>query len=189
MTISSTVHELPGADALLVDRVRSGDGDALGALYDQHAPRLLRVAWRMLGERAEAEDVLHDLFVGLPEALRRYDDAGRLDAWLIRCVVRLVLMRLRQTRRRGEHVALDDRMPTGQVAPDVAVEVRELEVAIAALPMGLRTVFVLHRIEGFSHAEIARALGISEGNSRVRLVRALGQLQQRLHGAPSPTLD
>lgn len=117
MTISSTVQQLPGADALLVDRVRSGDGDALGALYDQHAPRLLRVAWRMLGERAEAEDVLHDLFVGLPEALRRYDDRDRLDAWLIRCVVRLALMRLRQTRRRGEHVALDDRMSSGQVAP------------------------------------------------------------------------
>jgi RNA polymerase sigma-70 factor (ECF subfamily) len=181
MTISSSLHQPRSANALLVDRIRSGDADALGLLYDQQAPRLLRVAWRLVGERAEAEDVLHDLFVGLPEALRRYTDEGRLDAWLVRCVVRLSLMRLRIERRRGEHVPLDALLPSGQVSPALRAEVRELEEAIAALPVGLRTVFLLRQVEGFSHEEIAETLGISEGNSRVRLTRALGHLQQRLH--------
>lgn len=176
----SLVHTTPTPDAAggdgLVARVRAGDSAALGALYDQHATRLLRVAWRLVGTREDAEDVLHDLFVGLPEALRQYEDRGRLESWLVQCTARVALMRLRAQRRRPERALEvgDDGIAASR--PDLAPEVREIEARIRRLPDALRAVFVLRQIEGLTHADIAAALGISEGNSRVRLARAFAAL-------------
>lgn len=163
-----TVHD----DDALLARIGAGDHGALGALYERWAPRLLRVAWRIVGARAEAEDVVHDVFVALPKVAVQYRPSGRAGAWLIQCATRAALMSLRSARRRREAP-----MPTVQLVAasgaDQRVDLLDLERRIAALPVGLRTVVVLHRIEGFSHAEIAETLGISEGNSRVRLTRAL----------------
>ncbi len=168
----------------LVDRIRLGDREALGELYAQVAPRLLRVAWRLVGSREDAEDVLHDLFVALPFALKRYQDRGRLESWLVQCTTRAALMRLRTMQRRRE-----DALPTADQfiaasRPDLGPEVAELEHRLAALPVGLRSVLLLRQLEGLSHAEIAEALGISEGNSRLRLARALEQL--RADPLPTP---
>src|SRR5215207_9643087 len=84
-------------DADLVARLRRSDDDALGALYGRFATPLLRLAWRLLGSRDEAEDVVQDVFVGLPLALRRYDERGAFAAWLKLVTVRTALMH----RRRG----------------------------------------------------------------------------------------
>lgn len=162
--------------AILLSRIRAGDRDALGELYAEWSPRLLRVAWRLVGNRADAEDVLHDLFVGLPTALQRYRDQGRLESWLVQCITRAALMRLRTVQRRREDaMPLVDRFVSAS-RPDLGPELLELEQHLAALPIALRTVLLLKQIEGLSHAEIAETLGISEGNSRVRLTRALEQL-------------
>lgn len=165
-------------DDVLLARVGAGDHGALGTLYERWAPRLLRVAWRIVGGRAEAEDVLHDVFVALPRAASQYHPHGRAGAWLVQCATRAALMSLRSVRRRREAPM----PPTELVAAlqaDRRIDLLDLERRLAALPVGLRTVVVLHRIEGFSHAEVAETLGISEGNSRVRLTRAL-----RLLAAP-----
>lgn len=173
--------------ALLVPAVRTGNPEALGALYDLTARRLHLVAQRALANEADAEDVVHDLFVGLPEALRHYRESGRVMSWLVTCTMRLALMRRRAGARRresaweeaAEHVA-------GAAAvdrPDLAPEVDEAYRRIAALPEALRDV-VLLRSEGLTHAEIAQALGISEGNSRIRLARALARLLPQSAGTP-----
>lgn len=173
---SRRVTDLPPP---LIDRVRAGDPHALGQLYDEFAPRLLRVARQLLGSREDAEDAVHDMFLGLPEALRRYEERGALQAWLTTRTVRVALMRLRSVKRRREDALID----TDHVAPrahgDLGVA-SELERAIAMLPDTLRAVFVLRQIEGFTHPEIATVLGISEGNSRVRHTRALEQLRARI---------
>lgn len=176
----SLVHTTPTSDAAsrdgLVARVRAGDQAALGELYDRHAARLLRVAWRLVGSREDAEDVLHDVFVGLPEALRHYEDRGRCESWLVQCTARVALMRLRRQRRRPERALEDGDDGIAASRPDLAPELRELEERIQRLPEPLRTVFVLRQVEGLSHTEIAALLGISEGNSRVRLARAFTAL-------------
>jgi RNA polymerase sigma-70 factor, ECF subfamily len=170
---------LNGHGARLVSGVRAGEPQALGALYDLTAERLRQVARRALTNDADAEDVVHDLFVGLPEALRHYRESGRLMSWLVTCTMRLALMRRRAGVRRRES-AFDDSWQNVSTAPaadrpDLAPEVDEAYRRIAALPDGLRDV-VLLRSEGLSHAEIAETLGISEGNSRIRLTRALERL-------------
>jgi RNA polymerase sigma factor (sigma-70 family) len=91
-----------------VVRARLGEAEALAALYHRHGQQLFGLAWWLTGSHADAEDVVQDLFVGLPEALRRYEERGRLEAWLRAVVVRLVLMRKRAERRRREVVLLPD---------------------------------------------------------------------------------
>lgn len=161
--------------AALVPLVRAGDADSLGTLYDLTASRLRRVALRVLANEADAEDVVHDLFVGLPEAMRHYVESGRLFPWLVGCTMRLALMRLRAgTRRREADWELARDSSTAD-RPDLAPEVQETFARISELPDSLREV-VLLRVEGLQHAEIASTLGISEGNSRIRLARALERL-------------
>jgi len=151
------------------------DLDTIAELYRRHARALLAVAYRLLLSRADAEDVVHDLFVGLPEALRRYQERGRMEGWLKRIVVRLALTRLRM--KRG--VALDE-CPEMAVLPADPVNRVAIQRALAELSPSLRAVLVLKEIDGFSHAEIASMLGISVGASEVRLHRALRRLRALL---------
>jgi RNA polymerase sigma-70 factor (ECF subfamily) len=150
----------------------------LEALYRQHADAIYTLAWRITGSREDAEDVLQDLFVGLPRALAGYRDQGRFESWLKRIAARLALMRLRAARRRSE-VSLRDEgslLPSREAQPGAAIE---LERAIQSLPEPLRVVFVLREVEGFSHLEIAELLGISISNSATRLSRAWTALRKR----------
>ena len=172
-------HRVTDQPTPLIALIRAGDPHALGALYDEFAPRMLRVAYQLLGSREDAEDAVHDMFLGLPEALRRYDERGALRAWLTTRMVRVALMRLRSMKRRRED-ALVDNGHTSRNEPGDLSDASELERAITMLPDALRAVFVLRQIEGFTHPEIATLLGISEGNSRVRHTRALEQLRARI---------
>src|SRR5262249_19356123 len=147
----------------------------IAELYRRHADALLAVAYRLLLSRADAEDVVHDLFVGLPEALGKYEERGRMESWLKRIVVRLALSRLRMKR----HVALDESTHCGVVPSDPVNRVA-IQRALTQLSPSLRAVLVLKEVEGFSHAEIASMLGISVAASEVRLHRALRRLRALL---------
>jgi len=160
-----------------VAAARAGDPAALAMLYRRFADMAMAVAYRLLLSRADAEDVVHDLFLGLPEALRKYDERGALAAWLKRVTVRLALSRLRSPSRR--EVALEEARAVAAAPADPAGRI-DLVDALAALPGSLRAVLVLKEIEGFSHAEIAGLLGISTGASEVRLHRALRALRGAL---------
>jgi RNA polymerase sigma-70 factor (ECF subfamily) len=137
------------------------------------------LAYRLVGAREDAEDVVHDVFVGLPEALRRYEERGSFAAWLKRVTARVALMRLRSGKRRRE-VALE--RAGGHAEPPAPLDGDGLQAAVNTLPDHLRAVLVLKEIEGYGHAEIAQLLGISEGASRVRLTRALKRLRNELEG-------
>ncbi|MDQ2891037.1 MAG: RNA polymerase sigma factor [Gemmatimonadota bacterium] len=164
----------------LVDRARAGESAAIGCLYDTYADALFRTAYRMTGSRSDAEDAVHDLFVGLPGALRRYVEHGQLGAWLNRVVVRLALARMRSDRR--QHAApLDEAYAVISTdVGDAGAELTELQQAVMALPDGLRAVLLLKQVEGYSHDEIGAMLRISTGASRVRLTRAIEMLRRSL---------
>ena len=168
--------------SVLVRQTRAGDPEALGALYDQFAERLYHTAARLCSSLADAQDVVHDVFVGLPEALHRYEERGHFEAWLRRLTVRTALMYRRRNSRRRED-ALGEAMhglPHIAATAHVSSEWGDIQRAIAALPDQLRDVLVLKELEGFSHDEIGRLLRISAGASRVRLNRALTALRAAL---------
>src|SRR5205085_8452218 len=119
-------------------------------------------AWatRLLGRDSDAKDVLHDVFLGLPDAMRHYEERGTLGAWLRRITARVALNRMRSEQRRREEV-LDELGATQRGSHPI--DAMALRDAIETLPGSLRAVFVLKEIEGFSHAEIADLLGITRG--------------------------
>jgi RNA polymerase sigma-70 factor (ECF subfamily) len=159
---------------------RAGDAAGLAGLYHRYATTIFRTAYRLCGSPADAEDIVHDVFVGLPEALRRYDERGSFDAWMRRVTVRVALMRARAERRRREDPLEVAVSSAAGPQTDATTEYAETLRAVAALPERQRTVFVLKQLEGFSHDEIGVLLGISAGASRVRLARALKTLRRSL---------
>ncbi len=160
--------------------LRAGDGVALAECYRQHAPALLALAYRLTANRQDAEDVVHDVFVGLPQALRHYEDRGQFSAWLKRIAARTALMQQRRSRGRRETPRGMDVIPTQNDADvDAQRECTKSRIvrALQQLSPALRTVFVLKMIEDRTHADVAEVLGISVGTSEVRLSRAVAQLR------------
>jgi RNA polymerase sigma factor (sigma-70 family) len=172
----------PASTATLIALARAGNAEGIAGLYRAHGSALLALAHSLTGSREDAEDVVHDVFLGLPEALRHYEERGSAEGWLKRVTARVALSRVR-SRRKGE-VELDS-------VEDVLASPSEshsamgtaLPRAIAALPPSLRQVFLLKEVDGYSHADIASFLGITVAASQVRLHRAIKLL--RSHLAPT----
>jgi RNA polymerase sigma-70 factor (ECF subfamily) len=162
----------------LASRIQQGSLDALEELYRATSADLLRLAVRLTRNPAEAADVVHDVFVGLPAALVSYQERGQLVPWLRRVTARTVLQRARSRRRHEER---DSRYAAERPGFITAADGKlTVDDALLRLPMSLRTVVVLKELEGMSHGEIARTLGISTTASRLRLWRGLEKLRQLL---------
>lgn len=162
-----------------IARARAGGSAALAELYAWYAPDLLRLLTRLLASRAQAEDIVHDLFVGLPEHLARYQERGTFRAWLRATGIGMARMAARRELRRTRVLssAATTAPSFGTHDPGVTLDV---ERAVGRLPEPLRQVFVLKQWEGYSHEEIALLLDISPGASRVRHSRALDTLRSFL---------
>jgi RNA polymerase sigma-70 factor (ECF subfamily) len=157
--------------------LQRGDARVLDACYRVHARRLYAIALRLTASPADAEDVVHDVFVRLPDALATYEERGQFAAWLTRLTVRTALLgRQRAVRRDQVHRQVD--VPTDEPSEGDPVAYARALAALATLPERLRVVFVLRVIEGFAHAEIAALLAITVNTSEVRLHRALHQLRR-----------
>lgn len=173
----------PGPDLReRLSRVEQGDRDALGELFASHGDLVFRAAWRLTGNRADAEDVTQEVFVRLPAALSGFAGASsQFPAWLRRVAVRQALMHLRHGRRRRE---VDVDGIASLLAPaEGVVERLTVEQALQRLSDEHRTVFLLKEVEGYDHAEIAELLGLTVANSEVRLHRARRQLRELLRGS------
>lgn len=179
----------PPPDPVLAAALRRGDAGALDAVYHAHAPALLRLAGQLTGSRADAEDVVHDVFVALPDLVRRYDERGAFAGWLRTLVARRALDRVRAGRRRREVPLVPDAGPGASAAaggPGVLAQLEageraaRLRAAVAVLPDGLRAAFVLRAVEGWTHAAVAAALGIRVGTAEVRYFRAVRRLRDLL---------
>jgi RNA polymerase sigma-70 factor, ECF subfamily len=165
----------------LIVAVRSGSPEALGALYHIHGALVFAVAHRLTQSTADAEDVVQDVFLGLPRALASYSGQGSLEGWIRKVAVRTALMRLRSGKRLGEESLDDDPGWQPQGPQSSPLESVAIERALARLEEGYRVVFVLKVIEGYEHEEIAGMLGITSELSRVRLHRARRDLMKMLH--------
>jgi RNA polymerase sigma-70 factor (ECF subfamily) len=181
------VREAEAGDApRFLDRLRAGDAPAFEELVMTYQHRVFGVALRMLGNRAEAEEVAQEAFVRAHRALGDFRGDAKLSTWLYAITSRLCLNRLASGERRltshGEEALL--RLSDAGPRPDAALERRELETAlgraIAELPEDRRIVVVLRDIEGLSYEEIAKVLELELGTVRSRLHRARADLKEKL---------
>jgi len=163
-----------------------GRAEELDELVRDTAPRLYRLAARLTGSLADAEEVLQESYLRACTQLGDGGFGGRsaLSTWLYRIVVNASLDALRARRRRGareERVAeLDlDTVLDPEASLEARAALRELSEWMEDLPVEQRTVLVLKEIEGRTSAEIAALLGCSEGAVEQRLVRARTFLRER----------
>lgn len=162
------------------------DKKAQGELYDRYAGRLFTLCFRYVGDREEAQDLMHDSMIKAMDSMGafRYNGEGSLYAWLQRLTVNVTIDRLREMSKL-RMVSLDSTMETGCPEPDEeAVDSIPAQVMldmIAALPDVRRTVFNMYCIDGFSHKDIAAAIGITEKGSASILAKARAQLRNAIN--------
>jgi RNA polymerase sigma-70 factor (ECF subfamily) len=173
----------------LIARAQQGDEEAFAALFETHKRRVYSLCLRMTGDAAEAEDLTQEAFLQLFRKISTFRGESAFTTWLHRLVVNVVLMHLR---KKGlQKVSLDE-VDTSQEEPvkrDYGDDDRRLlgsisriglGRAIAQLPPGYRTIFVLHDVEGYEHNEIAQIMNCSIGNSKSQLHKARLKLREIL---------
>ena len=178
---------LARADELaLVERCRTGDLAAFETIYRAHAGRLYSVACRVLGNPTDAEDLLQEIFLAAHRKLETFRGDSALGTWLYRLAMNLCLDHLRSRATRSGQLtdALDDEHGLDDSGSrhlaERTVARMDLERAMAQLPEGCRTAFVLHDVEGLEHREIADILGIAEGTSKSQVHKARMRLRAML---------
>ena len=190
-----TVHQAAGQSAAgagraeelaLIERCRQGDLAAFESIYRAHAGRLYSVAVRMLGNAADAEDVLQEVFLAAHRKLDRFRGDSALGTWLYRLATNLCLDHLRSRAVKSGQVTgtLDDEPGLADTGSrrlaERTVDRMDLERALTQLPEGCRTAFVLHEVEGLEHREVADILGIAEGTSKSQVHKARLRLRSIL---------
>lgn len=165
----------------LIKACIGGSREAQYQLYDCYAPRMMSMAMRYVGDGDVAQDILQEAFIKVFASLESYAGRGSLEGWIRRVVVNVALEYLRRNDVLREAVELGE-VVASPIAPDVLdkFSADELMAIIASLPPGFRTVFNMYAIEGYSHKEIAEALGISENTSRSQYNRARLLIQKKI---------
>ena len=164
----------------------AGDREAQGELYSQYASRLFALCYRYVADSEEAQDLMHDAMIKAMNSFKSfsYSGDGSLYAWLRRLTVNVVIDRLRQMSKL-RMVPIDSTMEPGITDDnDEAVDNIPAQVLldmVAALPSVRRTVFNMYCIDGFSHKDIADAIGITEKGSASVLAKARAQLKSQVN--------
>lgn len=144
------------------------------AIFDAHAEHVYRLAARMTGDAALAHDITQDVFVRAFERLPQFRQDAKLSTWLHRIAVTVTLNTLRKRRSIAvRELPLDAAREHASVVAPLEPDVRDrVRAALDQIAAGLRVVLLMYDVEGYSHDEIAAALGINAGASRMRLLRA-----------------
>ena len=176
----------PASDLELARAAAAGDPSAFESLYNQHHRRVYSLCVRMLGHTSQAEDLTQEVFLQVHRKLGSFRGDSAFTTWLHRLTVNQVLMHFRKRGVKLEHTSEEGdftdviETPIQSTRRISMVERLALERAIAELPPGYRTVFVLHDVEGYEHEEISNLLKVSIGTSKSQLHKARMRLRQLL---------
>jgi RNA polymerase sigma-70 factor, ECF subfamily len=169
-------------DIALIHAMANGDRAALAALYDRHAPTMLALGMRVLKNRGEAEDLLHDVFLEVWRSAKDYDlNRGRVRTWL---VIRMrsraldVVKSARVSRRAGDDQTLE--RVVAEHDPSASPDQARVRAALADLSVDQRAVLELAYFDGLSCSEIAANLSVPIGTVKSRLAAGLTKLRHTL---------
>lgn len=164
----------------LAERCAKGERTAFKELYDIYAGRLLSLCMRYSGDLAAAEDILQDSFITIISSFDsfRYRGSGSLYAWLSRVVANKAVDKLREKKKLPVVTIEEGRVQETLLDNEEIFSIPEKDLLkmIEELPPGYRTVFNMFALDGFSHKEIARSLGIREKTSSSQYSRARAML-------------
>ncbi len=184
-------NEVARADeAAIVARARAGDQEAFRQLVTSHSHELFRLAYRLTGNRENADDVVQEAFLRAYRSLHRFDARSRFGTWLHRIAVNCAMDHLRRVQREANRrdPAVDEAMLERQashepgpqrLAESEQIE-RQVERALEALSPIERSAFVLRHFEQLSIAEIGRRLGSRTSATKHAVFRAVRKLRREL---------
>jgi RNA polymerase sigma-70 factor (ECF subfamily) len=175
-------------DADLVRRAQAGDRWAEEALYRRHVRPVTTAVTRLLGRVGEADDVIQETFARAFERIGSLRDGAAFRMWVIRVAVSLCRRRFRR-RRLLALLGLDRGEDDGTLAscvapdapPDVVLELRDIDRALASLSEAARAAWILHRVEGLTLPETAVALEVSLATAKRRLAEADARIAPLRH--------
>jgi RNA polymerase sigma-70 factor (ECF subfamily) len=182
-------------DKALLKRLRDRDERAFRELVEAHRDRVFNITYRMLGNRAEAEDVAQEVFIAVFKTIDSFREESKFSTWLYRVAVNHCKNRIKYLARRHERDRdeLDEASPSANNAalgptkgarPDRALEGAQMEVllqeAIASLDEEHRAVVILRDVEELSIEEICEITGLPDGTVKSRLHRARAALRKKL---------
>lgn len=151
-----------------------GNAIAQKQLYDAFASTMLGICYRYTKSLADAEDVLQEGFIKVYRSLPNYRHEGELGGWIRTIMVNTALNWLKKKKEYQYDMSfLNEQLhPVTNDNPEITLRTKELAELIRQLPTGYQTIFNLHAIEGFTHVEIGKMMGISESTSRSQYMRA-----------------
>src|SRR5262249_55689731 len=179
-------------DAAVVARARAGETDCFRLLVERHSHEIFRLAFRMMGNEPDAEEIVQDTFLRAYRSLDRFESRSSFSTWLYRIATNRCYDLLEQRRSRPEPVPVSDpaeapieeRVPSLSPGPDRYLLSGEIGARLRSVMKQLtaseRTAFVLRHFEGQSIEEIARILKIGQGAAKNSIHRAVQKLRQEL---------
>lgn len=169
-------------DEQLVNGCINDNAKAQKLLFDKFSGKMLGVCMRYMSRIDEAEDALQTGFITVFKKIDMYNATGSLEGWVRRVIVNTCLTEIRKNKKLMMNIEMDSveyAIPSSELA-NSNLKAKELLKIIQTLPGGGRTIFNLYAIEGYTHAEIAEMLGISEGASKSQYSRARAYLRLRV---------
>jgi RNA polymerase sigma-70 factor (ECF subfamily) len=168
----------------LVRCAAAGDVAAMETIYQQFKQPVFNLAYRYSSDRATAEDLLQDIFIKIFTHMGDVKDSGTFSAWIYRIALNQCYSFLREKKSRSQKTIpmaeIEGKLEEASYDDHERNIRKPLGEAIQALPARLRSVFVLHDVQGFKHREIARTLGCSVGTSKSQLFKARLKVRQYL---------
>jgi RNA polymerase sigma-70 factor (ECF subfamily) len=185
------------SDAIAVKRTLAGDRDAFRVLVERHSHSVFRLAYRMTGNRHDAEEVVQEAFLRAYQKLEQFESRANFGTWVYRIAANYSIDRMRQrqkedSRRRTpnaeDHDGMEDdpldRVPDAAPTPErltQSVELKkQMEQALAALTHAERTAFVMRHWEGCGIEEIAEVLKSNSSAAKNTVFRAVQKLRRAL---------
>ena len=165
----------------LIEGCVRGEPWAQKIMYELHAPAMMSVCQRYVCNRETAQDLLHDGFVKMFTRIHTYSGSGSFRGWMRMIFVRTALEYLRRKGVLRYCFDMEDinyQLEDANISLFEHLSVDDLFACVANLPDGYRTIFNMHAMESYTHVEIAKELGISEGTSRSQYARARQLLQK-----------
>ncbi len=159
-----------------------GEQTAQRRLYDLYSKKMMGVCYRYARSLAEAEDMLQDAFVKVFDQLSEFRNEGSFEGWIRRIVVNTAIDHRKKENRKATTVDLEEAI---EVSIDHLsfLENKDLILLLRQLPEESQLIINLYAIEGYTHQEISRMLGIKESSSRSRLTRARASFRELMEKA------
>lgn len=198
MTATTAARQFSEREIVIL--AQRGDSAALDTIYRQHSPRVYAVCLRMIGNTAEAEDLMQETFLQVLRKIRTFRGDSAFSTWLHRIAVNVVLMRMRRSKPSRETSLEEVTAPAGDgaFAHEAfagldqhlvgSLDRLHLQRALGHLRPSQKLVVELHDIHGYKHDEIASMLDWTVGNSKSQLHRARTRLRKALQLRSAPAV-